>query len=317
MSPGVQRFDDATLLPEPPRPSALVIGNFDGVHRGHAMVLREAATLAKARGLVPAVLTFDPHPAAVVGNGAPALLTTVERRAQLIAEQGMAATWVRAFDRAFAAWDPDRFARDLVARGLGARLVVVGQNFRFGARRAGDLARLRDLGAALGFEVVVHAIASDERGPYSSTRAREAIAAGNLAEATHVLGRAHELSGVVVRGDQRGRTIGFPTANLGAVAEMLPPDGVYAVRVERLAEDGTAAPLAGGVTNVGVRPTVSGGARTVETFLFDFEGDLYGAPLRLRLVDRLREERRFSGLPELKAQIARDCESARERLAAP
>jgi riboflavin kinase/FMN adenylyltransferase len=223
--------------------------------------------------------------------------------------------WLRTFDAPFAAWSPERFARDLVVGALGARVVVVGQNFRFGARRAGDLTLLRDLGAQLGFEVRVHAIAADARGPYSSTRAREAIAAGDLAEATQVLGRPHALSGTVVRGDQRGRTIGFPTANLGDVAEMLPPDGVYAVRVEQIDEGGNSRPLGGGVTNIGMRPTVAGTHRTVETFLLGFSGDLYGARLRLGLVGRVREEMRFAGLDALKAQIARDCAEAARLLA--
>ncbi len=307
----LRRIDDDTPL-SGARPSALVVGNFDGVHVGHAAVLRQAVDLGRERGLETSVLTFDPHPAAVVGAGAPPVLTTLARRAQLMGDLGVASVWVRTFDRAFAASSPDRFARELVARGLGARLVVVGQNFRFGARRAGGLDLLRRLGEDLGFEVVVHAIASDARGPYSSTRAREAIAAADLAEAAHVLGRPHELSGPVVRGDQRGRTIGFPTANVAPVAEMLPPDGVYAVRVER---EGAGGPLGAGVTNIGVRPTVGGGARTVETHLLDFAGDLYGATLRLRLVARVRDERRFADVDQLKAQIARDCVWARELVA--
>jgi len=199
---------------------------------------------------------------------------------------------------------------------LQARVVVVGQNFRFGAKRAGDLGALRAMGQELGFEVYVHAIASDERGPYSSTRAREAIDAGDLDEAARVLGRAHELSGPVVRGDQRGRTLGFPTANVHPVAEMLPPDGVYATRVELIGDDGIAGRVGsgGGVTNIGVRPTVGGAHRTVETFVFDYTGDLYGSRLRLHLVARLRGEKRFASLDELKAQIAADAAAARQKL---
>src|SRR5262249_18903073 len=144
---------------------------------------------------------------------------------------GVDRVYVRRFDAAFAAWSPERFARDLVAGVLHARIVVVGANFRFGAKRAGDLALLGDLGAELGFEARVHAVASDAHGPFSSTRAREAVAAGDLEEVKRVLGRPHELSGVVVKGDERGRTIGFPTANLGEVPELFPSNGVYAVRV--------------------------------------------------------------------------------------
>jgi riboflavin kinase/FMN adenylyltransferase len=297
-------------------PCVLVIGNFDGVHRGHAAVLSEAVAVAAERSLRTSVLTFDPHPATVVGLGAPAVLTTMERRAQLMADLGVETVWVRRFDAPFAGWAPTRFVEELVTGTLAARVVVVGDNFRFGAKRGGDLAALRSLGEQLGFEVRVHAIASDARGPYSSTRAREAIAAGDLDEAAQVLGRAHELSGTVVKGDQRGRTIGFPTANLDPVPEMLPPDGVYAVRVEQIDEDGAARSLGGGVTNIGLRPTVAerGGRRTIETFVFDFDGDLYGSRLRLHLVGRLRAEKKFAGLAELRAQIAADSAAARGKL---
>ena len=312
----LHRIDDATPPPSA-APSSLVVGNFDGVHLGHAAVLREAVASASSRSLGTSVLTFDPHPAAIVGSGAPAALTTLERRAELVGDLGVERMWVRTFDAAFASWSPEKFARDLVSASLRARVVVVGQNFRFGAKRAGDLNLLRKLGEELGFEVRVHAIASDAHGPYSSTRAREAIAAGDLDEAARVLGRPHELSGTVARGDQRGRTLGFPTANLDPVAEMLPPDGVYAVRVEEIRDGASARPLGGGVTNIGVRPTVAGqtGHRTVETFLLGFSGDLYGAKLRLHLIARLREEKRFAGLDALKEQIALDCKAAAAKLA--
>jgi riboflavin kinase/FMN adenylyltransferase len=306
-------IDEHAPAPPAVAPCLLVIGNFDGVHLGHAAVLREAVAIAGRKKLGTSVLTFDPHPAAVVGAGAPDVLTTLERRAQLMGALGVDRVWVRRFDAAFAAWSPERFVHELVNRVLQARVVVVGQNFRFGAKRAGDLASLRAMGQELGFEVYVHAIASDERGHYSSTRAREAIEAGDLDEAARVLGRPHELSGPVVQGDQRGRTLGFPTANLHPVAEMLPPDGVYATRVEQIGDDGVARRIGsgGGVTNIGVRPTVGDGHRTVETFVFDFAGDLYGSRLRLHLVARLRGEKRFAGLDELKAQIAADAAAAR------
>jgi riboflavin kinase/FMN adenylyltransferase len=302
------------------------------VHRGHQAVLGEAVAQARARGLACCVLTFDPHPGAVVGVGAPPLLATMERRAELMAALGIDRVYVRRFDVAFAAYPPERFARELVAATLRARLVVVGENFRFGARRSGDLGLLRALGQELGFEVRVHAVARDERGPFSSTRAREAVATGALPEATHVLGRPHALSGVVAGGDRRGRTIGFPTANLEQVPELLPPDGVYAVTVTRIdaaaphagtslalgqradSHAGTSLPLGGGVMNIGVRPTVGGGRRTVEVHVLGFDGDLYGARLRVDLVARLRGEQRFKSLDELKAQIARDVVAARAHL---
>jgi riboflavin kinase/FMN adenylyltransferase len=196
-------------------------------------------------------------------------------------------------------------------------VVVVGQNFRFGVRRAGDLTLLQSLGAELGFEVRVHAITSDAHGRFSSTRARVAIAAGDLEEVERVLGRPHALSGRVVHGAERGRTINFPTANIAPVGEMLPPDGVYAVRVDLLDDDGTVTTLPGGVTNIGLRPTVGGGGRTVETYILGFAGDLYGERLRLHLVARLRGEQKFAGLDELKTQITRDCITARGKLGLP
>jgi riboflavin kinase/FMN adenylyltransferase len=302
---------------EAPDGCVLVVGNFDGVHRGHQAVLLEAVQAAESQGLVPIVLTFDPHPAAVVGGGAPPVLTTLERRAELVGALGVERMVVRTFDAAFSSWQAERFARELIAGVLRARVVVVGQNFRFGTKRAGDLPLLRALGAELGFDVRVHAIASDEHGPFSSTRVRDAIAAGDLAEAERVLGRPHELSGPVVHGDERGRTINFPTANLEPVAEMLPPDGVYAVWVDEVDPEGGASRLAGGVTNIGVRPTVGGGRRTVETFVLGFSGDLYGVSLRLNLVARLRPERKFGSLDELKLQIVRDCAEARRQLGIP
>ena len=297
-------------------PSALVIGNFDGVHRGHQAVLKQAVADAAAAGLDACALTFDPHPARVVGRGAPPLLTSLEDRAELIGALGVSRVYVRRFDAAFAAWSPERFATDLVSAGLRARMVVVGQNFRFGAKRAGDLARLRELGSRLGFEARVHAVAADERGPYSSTRARDAVAAGDLDEAKHVLGRPHAVTGRVVPGDARGRAIGFRTANLDEIPEMLPSDGVYAVAVHRF-EDGGAPFLARGVTNVGMRPTIASNGsprRTVETHLLDFDADLYDARLRLYWLARLRDEKKFGSLPELVAQIGRDVERAREVL---
>jgi riboflavin kinase/FMN adenylyltransferase len=306
--------DETPAGPVASSPCVLVVGNFDGVHRGHQMVLTEATETARKAGLAPRVLTFDPHPAAVVGQGAPPVLTTLERRAELVTALGVEQVYARRFDAAFASWEPERFARDLVAEALQAKVVVVGANFRFGARRSGDLALLRTLGAELGFEVLVHAMASDARGRFSSTRAREAVAAGDLVEVEAVLGRPHALSGPVVHGQERGRTINFPTANLEPVAEMLPPDGVYAVRVDELGDDGEASFLAGGVTNIGVRPTVDGTRRTVETFLLGFSGDLYDMRLRVHLVARLREERKFEGLDALKTQILADCAEARRKL---
>jgi len=313
----VQVDDATTAAALGAQPCALVVGNFDGVHRGHQAVLRQAVEDAQAGGVAACVLTFDPHPAAVVGAGAPALLTTLERRAELVGEVGVQRMYVRRFDAEFASWSPERFARDLVAGALRARIVVVGENFRFGAKRSGNLPLLRALGTDLGFEARVHAVAADLKGRFSSTRAREAIAAGDVAEARNVLGRPHALTGVVVHGDGRGRTIDFPTANLGDVREIHPRDGVYAVTVDALdAEAGRFLHLGPGVANVGMRPTVGGRERRVEAYLFDFSGDLYGRTLRVHLVGRVRDEMKFGSVVELRAQIARDVAGARAALLA-
>ncbi|MGA7120774.1 MAG: bifunctional riboflavin kinase/FAD synthetase [Polyangiaceae bacterium] len=301
------------------RECALVVGNFDGVHLGHQAVLRHLVAQARTGGLAARVLTFDPHPAAVVGTGLPAVLTTMARRVELMGALGVDCVYVRRFDASFAAWSAERFVRELVVDALRARIVVVGHDFRFGAKRSGDLSLLRALGQRLCFEVEIHPVASDARGAFSSTRAREAIAAGDLEEAARVLGRPHELSAPVVHGDHRGRLLGFPTANIEPVAEMLPPDGVYAVSVGEVDEHDDEKLLARGVTNIGIRPTIAAAGeakRTIETFLLDFSDDLYGRRLRIHLSARLRGERKFGSLDELKAQIARDVAAARGPLPA-
>jgi riboflavin kinase/FMN adenylyltransferase len=299
-----------------PGASAVVIGNFDGVHKGHQAVLAEARTLATERNLATTVLTFDPHPASVLFNVEPLRLTSLPRRVALLTDFADRVC-VRTFDRPYSETTPEHFAETLLAATLRAKLVVVGENFRFGHKRAGDLPQLRALGETLGFEVVAHALAGDATGRYSSSRAREAATQGDLATVEALLGRPHSISGRVVRGDQRGRTIGFPTANLGDVTEIVPSRGVYAVRVDRIRSAPDAlleetVPLATGVMNHGIRPTVAHGlAPTVEVHLFDFVGDLYGQALRVHLIAKLRDEAKFDGLDALKAQIARDVAAAK------
>ena len=301
---------------QPGRGSLIAIGNFDGVHLGHRAVIEAALAEARERALTPLVLTFDPHPAEVLGRGARPPLTVLERKVELIERLGSELrVVVEPFTLELSKLTPAEFARQFVVDLLGARVVIVGDNFRFGHRRAGDLETLVTLGRELNFEARASSLSGDADGPYSSTRARAALAAGDLPAVERLLGRPHSLSGEVVLGAQRGRTIGVPTANLSGVREALPPYGVYAVLVDRLAPgSGTATALATGVANIGLRPTVSGGF-SVEVHLFDFEGDLYGAPLRIHLAARLREERKFAGLGELKAQIAVDSAEARAILA--
>ena len=302
-------------------PTLCAIGNFDGVHRGHVEVLTRAAREAEQRGAQPVALTFDPPPAVVLGRTKPVLLTTLERKVELIAEAVPSIrVVVQKFDRDLADHSAEQFATRILVGQLHAICVVVGQNFRFGHAREGDLETLKALGAKLGFTAHATDIVGDAKGPWSSTRVRRAVAAGDLDDVEAVLGRPHALSGTVVKGDQRGRTIGFPTANLGGVEELVPPHGVYAVLVERLDRPGSRA-LGPGVANIGVRPTVGAGL-SIEAHLLDFQPsndadrDLYGARLRVYLVAKLRDERKFESLDALKTQIAADAGAAKALLAA-
>jgi riboflavin kinase/FMN adenylyltransferase len=246
------------------------------------------------------------------------LLTRIERRGELLARHGADAVVVQPFDADFAALTADDFVREILVNRLCARGVVVGHDFRFGKGRAGDLATLARAGERFGFAVRELDALSDARELFSSTRARASIVAGDLADAYAVLDRPHAIEGVVVQGAQRGRTIGFPTANVDQIRELLPRNGVYAVLVDEIGNRRASRPLARGVANVGVRPTVGGDARpTVEAHLFDLEArdlDLYGARLRVHFVERLRDEQKFASFDALKIQIARDADEARAAL---
>jgi riboflavin kinase/FMN adenylyltransferase len=303
-------------------PTLCAIGNFDGVHRGHVEVLSRAAREAELQGAAPVALTFDPPPAVVLGRSPPVLLTTLERKIELIAEAVPAIrVIVKTFDRELAEHTAEQFAAKVLVGELHAVCVVVGENFRFGRAREGDLATLKKLGEKLGFTAHSTDIVGDAKGPWSSTRVRGAVAAGDLEDVGTVLGRPHAVSGTVVRGDQRGRTLGFPTANLAGVEELVPPHGVYAVLVERLDRPGVPRALARGVANIGVRPTVGGGP-SIEAHLLDFQPpneadrDLYGARLRFYFVAYLRGEQKFPSLDALRAQIAADAAAAKGLLAA-
>ncbi len=296
-------------LPSP----AVTIGNFDGVHRGHQALVRETVAHARAAGGAAVALTFDPHPARVLApDRVPPALSTPAQKAELLEALGVDTLVVLPFTRAVAGLSPDAFARDVLAVALGARHVVVGETFRFGHRQAGDAAILARLGGALGFTVQAVAPVLDDGRPVSSSRVRDALAAGDVAHAAALLGRAYFLDGTVVEGDRRGRTIGVPTANLETDGALLPARGVYAGPC-RL-PDGRAA-LA--VVNVGQRPTFGGRTVTVEAHLVDFAGDLYGAHLRQSFAVRLRDEQRFPGVEALVAQIRRDVELARALVSPP
>jgi riboflavin kinase/FMN adenylyltransferase len=292
----------------------VVIGNFDGVHRGHHAVLTSAVNEAVGKGLAPVVLTFDPHPVVVLRGAAPQVLTTPTRRSELITRDfpGVRVI-VEPFTRELSLLTAREFVEQLLIGRLHAKAVVVGANFRFGKGREGDVNTLTRLGDELGFTARGLELRTDASGAFSSSRARSAILDGDVREAARVLGRPHAVSGVVIRGDGRGKTIGVPTANLGEVPELLPKNGVYSCVVDRLSGDGKAVALARGVSNIGVRPTVGAGL-SIEAHLFDLDEDLYGTRLRVHLIQRMRDEQRFAGLDELVAQIHRDIASARAAL---
>ncbi len=297
--------------------SIVVIGNFDGVHLGHQAVLAALARLARSRRLQAKLLTFEPHPAVTLGRRAPALLSTAARKRELIERCcPQVEVVMRAFTQEFSQLSPAQFVEQVLVEQLAASVVMVGLNFRFGRDRAGGIGALERFGLQHGFETMAEPLVSDERGPWSSTRVRGLIAAGEMKGAAHILGRPHMLSGAVERGAQRGRHLGFPTCNIAHPPQALPPHGVYAVVVDRCVGD-SARPLGKGVANIGVRPTIAPAVSKplLEVHLFDIDEDLYDAELRVHVVARLRDEQQFAGLDELRAQIHKDCERARDVLA--
>ena len=288
--------------------SAIAIGSFDGVHRGHQALFARTRAEAKARGLVSAALTFEPLPREFFApDAAPPRLTTLGERIAAIAPSRLDLLFAQRFDARFARLTADEFAERL-RRGHGARWVIVGEDFRYGARRAGDAASLRAAGKRLGFEVEVLAAVHEGDERISSTRVREHLAAGELTQAARLLGRPYSICGRVVHGAKRGRAMGFPTANvrLGRLKPALA--GIYAVKCFGAATRGLE-----GVASLGINPAVrDGGPATLEAFLFDFSGDLYGRRLTVEFLKKLRDEAHFASLDALAAQIRRDCEQARE-----
>jgi riboflavin kinase/FMN adenylyltransferase len=301
------------------RGSMLAMGNFDGLHRGHVALIGAAIARARAHDAPAAVLTFEPHPRSVfMPECEPFRLTPFRVKEREIARLGVDYLFIEHFDPAFARNSAESFIDDLIVGALGAAHVVVGHDSTFGNRRRGTPEMLRDFGAVRGFGVtVIEPVRGTDATVYSSTHIRELLKAGKPREAAAQLGRFWEIDGRVARGDQRGRTIGFPTANLGLGEYLRPALGVYAVRVSG---DGPDDPLGGrtvdGVANLGLRPTVGGLEPRLEAHLFDIDRDLYERHLRVALVDFIRPERKFAGLDELKAQIAADAETARRILAA-
>ena|SRR5258706_8474027 len=287
--------------------TAIAIGSFDGVHRGHAALLERVRREAREHGLTAAALTFEPLPREFFAPAsAPPRLTTLRERACAIGSLGIEVLFAQRFDAAFSALSPEAFARRLREE-FGARRVLVGEDFRYGAGRRGDVASLAAAGRSLGFEVVVLARVDDGADRISSTRVRSALAAGDFALAQRLLGRPYAITGRVVHGAKRGRALGFPTANVRLGRARAPLNGVFAVRCFGAATRGLE-----GVASLGINPAVTDGGRaTLEAFLFDFSGDLYGRRLTIEFHSKLRDEADFASLDELAAQIRRDCEAAR------
>lgn len=298
-------------------PSVVTPGNHDGVHLGHRALVSTARQVAASSDVPLRVvaLTFDPHPLHFMApERAPPLLTDLARRAELLRAAGADEVVVQRFDRAFSQLSPEAFVEEVLVARLCARAVVVGTDFRFGAKRAGDVGLLASLGARHGMRVDTVPPVTLDGELVSSSQVRAALMRGDVERATRMLTRVHDLTRRVMQGHQRGRTIGFPTANLELSGLLAPADGVYAVSV-RILDEVRSARRYMGVANLGVRPTVQGG-RSMEVHLLDFEGDLYDCSLRIGFVARLRGELRFPDLAALKAQIARDVEAGRSALEA-
>lgn len=308
------RPDPAFGLPPEVRGTVCTIGTFDGVHRGHQLVLQRLAERARSHGLPAVLVTFEPHPLEVVNPAAaPPLLTLGDEKTEVLAESPLDYVVVLPFTPTLARYEaPDFVDHVLIAR-LGVRELLIGYDHGFGRGRSGDADVLRGLGAARGFDVsVVEAVQGSDARPISSTSIRRAIAGGDLTRAADGLGRAYSIGGIVRPGDQRGRTLGFPTLNLGAPSprKLLPPEGVYAVRVQ------TPRGTFGGMMNLGPRPTFGDAATALEVHCFEMAGDLYGLRVRVDLLARLRETQKFSGPDALRAQLAKDEAAARAVLAA-
>ncbi len=289
-------------------PVVIAAGVFDGFHLGHRAVIDRAIAGARAAGGTPVVVTFDPHPAAVLRpQSAPPLLTSTRHKIRLLADAGIAHVLVLGFDAAFAAQPPEIFIQALADACRPLREICVGEDWAFGKDRAGNLSLLTVLGKKLGFTATGHLPVIVDGKAVSSTAIRAAVESGALAEAARLLGREFSVLGTVIEGRRLGRTLGFPTANVRPESEQLPPNGVYAVRV--LIDGKSHA----GIANVGVRPTVSneGVQRLVEVHLFDFSGDLYDCDIEVFFGRFVRPEQKFPDLDALRAQITSDVASVR------
>jgi riboflavin kinase/FMN adenylyltransferase len=286
-----------------PSATVLTIGNFDGVHLGHRALLARLTATAKAEGLAPAVLTFEPHPREFfTPESAPARLSTLREKLELIADEGVALAYVCRFSARFAALAPNEFIEKVLVDALRVRHLIIGDDFRFGARRAGDFAMLHEAGTRLGFQVDAMDSVTLDGQRTSSSAVRDALSSGRLEHAARLLGRPYSMDGRVVHGDQIGRQLGFATANIRMKHERPPLLGVFAVEVR-----GVDGKVLQGVANLGYRPSANQVVRPIlEVHLFDFNADIYGAHLNVRFLHKLRDEMKFPNFEALKAQIAAD-----------
>lgn len=302
----------ATPTSSPAAGSAVTIGNFDGVHRGHQAMLARLVDVATRRGLAACALTFEPHPREVfTPQQAPTRLTSLREKLELLEVHGVQRVHVAHFTRAFAGLSPQDFIERVLVRTLGVRWLLVGEDFRFGARRAGDVAMLRTEGVRCGFEAETMSNVELDGLRISSSEVRVALAAGELDRAAQLLGRRYSISGRVVHGDKLGRKLGFATANIQLKHNRMPLAGIFAARLH-----GAGDRARDGVASLGVRPTVKadGAAPALEVHLFDYSGELYGRHVRVEFLRKIRDEEKYSDLETLKAKIASDCDAARKIL---
>lgn len=302
----------ATELRAGPRKVCVAIGVFDGVHLGHQQVIRQTLTDARQHEGVPVVITFDRHPNAVVApDRVPPMLYSLPQKLRAIESLGVANTLLLRFDRAFSEQTGEQFIRSLACDFGHLHSVCVGSEFTFGHRRSGDVALLKQLGSELHFTVHGLAALALDGQPVSSTRIREAVRTGDLDAASQMLGREYSIAGTVIRGDQLGRKLGFPTANLDVSGLVLPPNGVYAVHARLRGREYR------GALNLGLRPTLASPTPRLqcEVHLLDFAEDIYGAELELTFAAKLRDEQKFPDVAALQSQIARDLAAARRLFA--
>lgn len=287
----------------------MTVGNFDGVHLGHQTMLKDVAARARELDVPSVVVTFDPHPLKVLHpEAAPKMIQTLRQREEGVEACGIDAIVLVSFTRDFSLTPAETFVKDLVIRRLAAKEIHVGEHFVFGKGKGGDLALLSKMGAEAGIRVVGIRDVADADGAFSSTRIRQALLAGDVARAQALLGRPYAMDGLIAKGDRMGRKLGFPTINLKAENELYPRDGVYVGTVLIRSFERTFQC----VTNIGRRPTVyEDYATTIESFILDFTADVYGEPIRLSFLSRLRDEMTFPSAMELTAQIRRDVEATR------